>query len=109
MSRPFPVRSATAGRQLPAWLVLVRKEQEEARRVRAVAVAYARASGGMVKVKTMAPALATSLDEVNAALQLAVDHEFLAARSEAAFCQAGVVAPPDSLTGETRSDFGAGC
>ncbi len=56
---------------------------------------------------SMRPAGA-SLDLVNAALQEAAALDSLASRSEAAFCQAGVVAPPDSLTGETRCDSGEG-
>ncbi len=45
---------------------------------------------------------------VNVALQDAAFSDFEASQSEAAFRQAGVVAPPDSLTGETPLDFGEG-
>ncbi|TBW60235.1 hypothetical protein EZV77_19455 [Burkholderia thailandensis] len=47
-----------------------------------------------------------SLEGVNPELAGTAMSDFFASRSEAAFCQAGVVAPPDSLTGETRCDSG---
>ncbi len=116
---PFPIRSTTAGTSLPDWLIQVRDERAKAIRVRLTARAYFEASGGRsaapaakrgrtvrpLEVSTM-PELA--LDKINAALQEAVLSNFSASRSEAAFCQAGVVAPPDSLTGETRCDGGEG-
>lgn len=115
--RPFPIASETAGSTLPIWLIPVRAKQAAARRVREAAAAYREASGGRAaspaakRGRTARPfvpveRVGLSLDEVNAALQLAVDHDFLASRSEAAFCQAGVVAPPDSLTNETSDDSG---
>ncbi|QUP55438.1 hypothetical protein GO998_08940 [Ralstonia syzygii] len=88
----------------PAWLRQVLAEKAAARRVRAVEIAYRNASGGRA-----APARRSlSLGEVNAALYDAAEAEFLASRSEAAFCQAGVVAPPDSLTDETPLISGEG-
>lgn len=99
-----PVASATAGTRMPAWLRQVLEQKAAVRRVRAVELAYRHASGGRVA----APRRSLSLDEVNAALFDAADAEFLASRSEAAFCQAGVVAPPDSLTDETPPDSGEG-
>jgi len=116
--RVFPVRSATAGSRLPAWLVLVRKEQEEARRVERNARLHAAMRGddlnlegapaGWRRVGSNFRPAVFSLDMLNAALQEAAELDFLASRSEAAFCQAGVVAPPDSLTDETPLDFGEG-
>nr|WP_233176904.1 hypothetical protein [Ralstonia sp. ASV6] len=83
----------------PLWLrqLLGRKAAEH--RARLAEQAYREASGGRVS----SPRRSLSLDEVNAALSDAADDSFLASRSEAAFCQAGVVAPPDSLTDETLS------
>lgn len=99
-----PVASATAGRFMPVWLRQVLAEKAAVRRVRAVEIAYRSASGGRA-----APARRSlSLDEVNAALCDAAEAEFLASRSEVLFCQAGVVAPPDSLTDETPSISGEG-
>jgi hypothetical protein len=90
---------------MPAWLREVLEQKAAARRARAAEAAYREASGGRVAARVGS----LSLDEVNAALMDAAEAEFLASRSEAAFCQAGVVAPPDSLTDETPSDFGEGC
>lgn len=118
-ARPIPLRAASAGASLPAWLVQVRAEQEHVRRVRASASAYAIASGARAaspaakrgRTARAAGAVAValpSLDMVNVALQDAAFSDFEASQSEAAFRQAGVVAPPDSLTGETPLDFGEG-
>lgn len=49
---------------------------------------------------------ALSLEEVGPKLAAVAMSDFFSSRGEAAFCQAGVVAPPDSLTGETRCDSG---
>lgn len=113
-----PVPSAIAGTKKPLWLRLVLIEKARARRVAASAAAYREASGGRAATpaaqrgRTARPPVSSpvslSLDEVNAALSDAADASFLASRSEAAFCQAGVVAPPDSLTDETPADSGEG-
>ena len=100
---------------MPAWLRELLAKKAEARRVAASAAAYRIASGGRVDTSRAlrgrglaAAAPTVSLDEINAALLDAAEDSFLASRSEAAFCQAGVVAPPDSLTDETSLDFGEG-
>lgn len=112
----LPRPAASAGTAMPLWLRDVLAEKAEARRVAESAAAYREASGGRAvrgasATRTARPTavrVGLSLDEVNAALLDAADAEFLASRSEAAFCQAGVVAPPDSLTDETSLDFGEG-
>lgn len=90
---------------MPVWLREVLEQKAAARRARASEEAYRNASGGRVAARRES----LSLDEVNAALMDAAEAEFLASRSEAAFCQAGVVAPPDSLTDETSPISGEGC
>ncbi|WP_233177179.1 hypothetical protein [Ralstonia sp. ASV6] len=113
-----PRPSEFSGRSKPVWLVEVLAKKAEAQRVAASEAAYREASGGRAATpaaqrgRTARPPVALrnslSLDEINAALSDAADDSLLASRSEAAFCQAGVVAPPDSLTDETSSDFGEG-
>ncbi|ANH72272.1 hypothetical protein ACS15_1729 [Ralstonia insidiosa] len=103
--RVIPVASAAAGQTMPVWLRELLEQKAAARRARASEQAYRNASGGRVAGRRGS----LSLDEVNAALSDAAEAEFLASRSEAAFCQAGVVAPPDSLTDETPLDSGEGC
>lgn len=88
----------------PLWLRQLLERKAAERRARLAEQAYREASGG----RAAAPHGSLSLDEVNAALSDAADASFLASQSEAAFCQAGVVAPPDSLTDETPLDFGEG-
>ncbi|WP_303679328.1 hypothetical protein [Ralstonia mannitolilytica] len=111
-----PRPSATAGASMPVWLRELLAKKAEVRRVAASGAAYREASGGRAArgalatrdARPAAGGVGLSLDDVNAALSAAVDSEFLASRSEAAFCQAGVVAPPDSLTDETSFDSGEG-
>ncbi|GAA7769434.1 hypothetical protein HpMS107_51500 [Helicobacter pylori] len=113
-NRPFPRPAATAGSALPVWLQKVREAQAEERRRRDGARAYFLASGGRVSARGASATrgarvgVAMSLDETNAALMDAADSDFLASRSEAAFCQAGVVAPPDSPDLGNAHDFGEG-
>ena len=102
--RVVPVASAAAGQSMPVWLRDLLEQKAAARRARASEEAYRNASGGRVAVRRGS----LSLDEVNAALMDAAEAEFLASRSEAAVCQAGVVAPPDSPDLGNPSDSGEG-